>query len=224
MTDLWQGALVDCSIWHARAGNTDNAFRYRATYAALPLDAFERGSLPLRPDKRGLWQVRRRDYGRRDGSALTDFIRSELAPTGLVDPKVTLVTLPRSAGYGFNPVSFWLARVDGSLCAVLAEVSNTFGERHLYLVRHPDNRAIGASDRIVGEKLFHVSPFLPREGQYVFRFDASVGRFGAWVDWIGAAGELRLRTSVTGPARALTAQSLNRAMWRRPLQDRKSVV
>lgn len=221
MTDLWQGALVDCSIWHGRAGNTANAFRYAATYAALPLDAFEAGQLALRPDAGGLWQVRRRDYGRRDGTSLADFIRAELAPAGLVHAEVTLVTLPCSALYGFNPVSFWLARSEGGLRAVIAEVSNTFGERHLYLVRHRDNRAIDASDRIEGEKLFHVSPFLPREGKYVFRFDAAPGRFGAWVDWIGATGELRLRTSLTGPARPLNAQSLRRAMWRRPLQAQK---
>lgn len=221
MSDLWQGALVDCAIWHARTGDARREFRYRATYLALPVKAFEAGTLPIQPDGTGLWSIRRRDYGARDGSALSDFIGDQLRPAGLQECDITLITMARSTGYGFNPVSFWLARDAGGLRAVLAEVSNTFGERHLYLCRHPDNRPITRSDRISGEKLFHVSPFLPRAGRYVFRFDPGPGRFGAWVDWIDAEGTLRLQTSVAGPARALTPRLLRRAVWRHPLQAQK---
>ena len=54
---------------------------------------------------------------------------------------------------------------------------------------------------------------MPREGHYVFRFDAAPGRFGAWVDWFGKDGNLRLQTSMTGKARALTAKALRRAAF-----------
>ncbi|MFB2595416.1 DUF1365 domain-containing protein [Paracoccus sp. p4-l81] len=219
--DLWDGALIDTAIWHGRSGEAARQFRYRATYLALPLAAFEAGHLPIRPDRAGIWSLRRRDYGLRDGSALGDFIRDQLAPVGLADAQVTLVTMPRSSFYGFNPVSFWLARDAGGLRAVLAEVSNTFGEWHLYLCRHPDGRPIAPCDRITGDKLFHVSPFLPRNGHYVFRFDAGPGRFGAWVDWIGADGAVRLGTSMAGPARALTPASLRAARLRHPLQAQR---
>jgi len=224
MTDLWKGALIDGAIWHARSGDVARSFRYGATYLTLPLDAFEAGRLPIRPDRPGLWQVRRRDHGARDGASLIDFIQPQLAAIGLADAEVTLVTTARSAGYGFNPVSFWLARREGALRAVLAEVSNTFGERHLYLVRNPDGAPIARSDRIRGEKIFHVSPFLPREGHYVFRFDAGPGRFGAWVDWIGPSGDMRLQTALTGQAAPLTPASLRRAIWRHPFQAQKSMA
>jgi hypothetical protein len=62
---------------------------------------------------------------------------------GLVaaDGEVVLQTMPRVFGFVFNPVSFWFCHDrDGGLRAVLAEVSNTFGERHNYLVAHPDRR------------------------------------------------------------------------------------
>ncbi len=216
--DLWHGALIDAAIWHARAGDVVRQFRYHALYAALPVDTLEAGSLPLRPDHPGLWRIRRRDYGARDGSALSGFIQTQLAPVGLGHCSSTLVTMPRGLGFGFNPVSFWLARDDAGLRAVLAEVSNTFGESHLYMCRHADNRVIGPSDRLTGKKLFHVSPFLPREGHYVFRFHAGPGRFGAWVDWFGAGGGLRLQTSMVGPARALTRASLRRAALSHPIQ------
>lgn len=147
----------------------------------------------------------------------------QLLPHGLDHCAVTLVTLPRTTGYGFNPVSFWLARDDAGLRAVLADVSNTFGERHLYLCRHSDSRLIAPGDRIEGDKLFHVSPFLPREGRYQFRFDAGPGRFGAWVDWIGRDGT-KLGTAMTGQARALTKASLRGAMWRHPLAAQKVIA
>lgn len=219
MTDLWDGALVSGRVWHARRGAVSRDFRYEVTSLALPLAAFEEGALCLRPDTGRLWQVRRRDFG--DGTGFRSFIEGLLDPLGLAHCDVVLVTTPRTSGYGFNPVSFWLARDEGGLRAVLAEVSNTFGERHLYLVHHPDCRPIDRSDRIAGQKLFHVSPFLPRNGHYVFRFDAGPGRFGAWVDWIGEDGSTKLQTAQSGPARVLDAASLRRARWRHPLQSQR---
>ncbi|WBU58063.1 DUF1365 domain-containing protein [Paracoccus sediminicola] len=220
-TDLWDGALIDVTIWHARAGDVSRQFRYGACYAALPLGPLEADRLPLRPERGGIWRIRRRDYGHRDGGSFTAFMDEQLVPVGLGHCKTTLVTMPRSPFHGFNPVSFWLARDEDGLRAVLAEVSNTFGERHVYLCRNPDNAPITRSHRLSGEKLFHVSPFLPRDGRYVFRFDPGPGRFGAWVDWFGAGGELRLQTSMTGPARTLSRASLRRSAWRHVFQAQK---
>ena len=45
---------------------------------------------------------------------------------------------PRVLGYVFNPVSFWWCHDRaGALRAVIAEVRNTFGEHHNYLIAHP---------------------------------------------------------------------------------------
>ncbi|MDO5648897.1 DUF1365 domain-containing protein [Paracoccus sp. (in: a-proteobacteria)] len=199
--NIWDGALIDGAVWHGRRGDAARDFRYRATYLAVPvarLAQMERG---------WPWRIRARDYG------MAQII--EMLGPG----EVTLITLPRSSGYGFNPVSFWMLRRDGALRAVLAEVSNTFGERHSYLIRHPDDAPITRSDRITAEKRFHVSPFLPRAGEYVFRFDTTPGRFGAWIDWRGDGRSLG--TSLTGPARALTPVSLRRAAWRAPFQAQR---
>lgn len=223
MSDLWEGALIDAAIWHGRSGDITRQFRYTATYLALPLAPFEANALPIRPDGRGTWRVRPRDYGALDGSPLSGFAQRAFGPA-LAHCEMALVTLPRSLGYGFNPVSFWLARDSEGLRAVLAEVSNTFGERHRYLCRHADGRPIAPGDRLSGEKLFHVSPFLPREGRYQFRFDVRDGRFGAWIDWIGADGEARLGTSMTGRARPLTRASLRRAAWRQPFAAQRAIA
>ena len=65
-------------------------------------------------------------------------------------------------GYTFKPVSFWYAhRADGRLRAVVAEVNNTFGERHCYLLDAPRY-----GTELVADKCFHVSPFCRIEGGF----------------------------------------------------------
>jgi uncharacterized protein len=217
---LWSGALLDAKIWHARSDPKGaRAFTYHATYAAVIPDQIDAQIGPIAVDRPALWQIRRRDYGA-EGESLRRFADRVI---GRRDLDLAIVTLPRNPLHGFNPVSFWMARApQGALIAVIAEVSNTFGERHLYLVRHPDLRPITPSCRIAGEKLFHVSPFLPRDGGYTFRFDASDGRFGAWVDW--SNGTTSLQTSLTGRTRPLTRASARRAALKAPFQSLRIVA
>ncbi|MDJ0429145.1 DUF1365 family protein, partial [Rhodococcus fascians] len=67
---------------------------------------------------------------------------------------VTALLNARVLGYVFNPLSvYWCHDVDGSLRCVIAEVHNTYGQRHSYLIR-PDG-----SDRAEVDKQFYVSPF-----------------------------------------------------------------
>ena len=69
-------------------------------------------------------------------------------------------------GYTFKPVSFWYChRQDNSLAAIVAEVHNTFGERHCYLLPEPQ-----WGQTLQADKVFHVSPFCEVTGQYQFRF------------------------------------------------------
>ena len=75
--------------------------------------------------------------------------------------KVTMLANARSFGYVFNPLSlFWCHDVDGALACVIAEVHNTYGQRHRYLLR-PDD-----AGRAETEKQFYVSPFYPVDGFY----------------------------------------------------------
>ncbi|MCE5972012.1 DUF1365 domain-containing protein [Sinirhodobacter sp. WL0062] len=220
---IWDGAVIAARIWHGRSGDAvlrggRRDFTYHAHYIAVDIDQIDAGTAPIAVDRPGFWRLRRHDYGPLDGSSLRTWAEGLLGMAGL---QIVLVTLPRSAFWGFNPVSFWLARDTRGLRAVIAEVSSTFGERHCYLIRHPDGAPIEAGDRISGEKLFHVSPFLPREGSYTFRFDTTDGRFGAFVDW--SNGSTRLGTSLAGHTRPLTSSTARRAAWRHPFQPERVI-
>jgi DUF1365 family protein len=97
---------------------------------------------------------------------------------------VFLLTQPKVWWRGFNPVSFWcLLDQDEHLFAVFAEVNNTFGERHVYLVAHDDWRCIKPEDQFYTQKRFHVSPFFEVKGRYRFRFDLSKAGLRIHIDY-----------------------------------------
>ncbi|MFX9054058.1 DUF1365 family protein, partial [Acinetobacter baumannii] len=87
-------------------------------------------------------------------------IEAYLAGAGIgAGGRITLLTMPRILGYVFNPLSvFFCHKPDGSLAAIFYEVTNTFGERHSYLIPVSDSDAHPIRQSV--EKCFFVSPFL----------------------------------------------------------------
>src|SRR5690606_16925030 len=100
-----------------------------------------------------------------------------------------------------------------SLAAIVAEVNNTFGERHCYLL-HGDKVQWG--QELLADKVFHVSPFCAVEGHYRFRFMRTANRMVARIDLHDAQGPL-LQTSISGHLEPFTRHSARRAFWGTPL-------
>ncbi len=127
-------------------------------------------------------------------------------------------------GHVFNPVSFWFCHdAGGALLAVLAEVNNTFGGRHHYLLAHADGRALQDGETLRADKVFPVSPFMAVSGAYRFRFHArdSAGAPHwrlARIEHGDAAGDL-LHTAISGRAVPLATGPLLRAALAYPLQS-----
>jgi uncharacterized protein len=213
-------SLIEAHVMHARLRPKRNAFRYRVPYLALPAALMDAGGTVglLSVEGRNLFSVKRRDYGdaERVGSA---FVRNVLEQRQIAaaDGEIVLVTMPRMFGFVFNPVSFWfcLDKGDG-LRAVVAEVNNTFGERHFYVCRHDDQRRIAPQDTITAEKVFHVSPFMPVDGHYRFSFSWGERAFGCRIDLHDEQG-LILTTSVSGVRVPFSSWRLARALALNPL-------
>jgi DUF1365 family protein len=217
-------SLCTGTVMHARfaAGQSPAAHRfvYPLFFLALPLSALaEAGNRWFGVERTRLLSLRLRDHGARDGSPLLPWIRRLLAAEGITtaDGEVVLQTFPRLFGFVFNPVSFWFCLdCDGALRAVLAEVRNTFGDRHNYLVAHPDQRPITSADTLPARKVFHVSPFFPVAGEYRFRFDLSPQHRRVELDyWLD--GERVLATALEGVPQTLDAAAARRALLRQPL-------
>ncbi|MBV8408443.1 MAG: DUF1365 domain-containing protein [Alphaproteobacteria bacterium] len=213
-------SIVDATVVHRRLRPARNGFRYRVAYLCLDLDRLELAEGRwLGVDRGRLLSFRQADHGGRDGSPLRPWLQAVLDRHDLgtvCNGQVILMTLPRLLGYVFNPVSFWFCCDRSSaLRAVLCEVNNTFGERHCYLVQHDDGQAIAHDTWLEGRKAFHVSPFLPVDGRYRFRFRLEAERVHVDVNFYDEAG-LVLATSVGGRREPLSDRAVLRRFVARP--------
>lgn len=220
--------LLEAQVMHKRLFPKQNAFTYRVYYLVIPLAQLHlesvRMTLPV--NRSGLIQLREQDHGAKDGMPLMDWARQTLSQWEHHHhiAHIMLVTMPRILGYGFNPVSFWLCLDEHQqLRAVINQVNNTFGETHTYLCAHEDGRIIHQDDWLESDKLFHVSPFLPREGGYRFRYAIGNHTLGIWIDYLDANGNTQLLTSLSGSMKPLTRPSLRAMVWRYPLVTLKTI-
>ncbi|NVO04495.1 MAG: DUF1365 domain-containing protein [Rhodoferax sp.] len=206
-------------VRHRRLKPVGHAFTYGTYFLLLPLRSLAaNGAGALARNRRALLSFYDADHGDgrspAQGGALA-WLDELLQAQGILDAtgEVWLHTYPRVLGFSFKPVSFWYChRMDGSLRAIVAEVNNTFGQRHCYLLDQP---AYGRELR--ANKVFHVSPFCAVEGSYRFRFmlTPDLQRTVARVDYDDAQGPL-LETSVSGTLEPLTAATVRRALWHYP--------
>ncbi|MDZ7910080.1 MAG: DUF1365 domain-containing protein [Gemmobacter sp.] len=206
-------------VRHARSRPKTHAFAYPTFFLMLPMRSLRaHGHGALARNRRAALSFHDRDHGDGRDDCLA-WLDETLVAQGITDAsgEVWLHTYPRVLGYVFKPVSFWYChRDDGTLRAVLAEVNNTFGERHCYLLNAPRYGV-----QAVADKVFHVSPFAPVRGEYRFVFMRTLmggeDRTVARIDFHDEPGAPALiRTSVSGSLVPLNAASERRALWRHP--------
>jgi cyclopropane fatty-acyl-phospholipid synthase-like methyltransferase/DUF1365 family protein len=124
---------------------------------------------------------------------------------------ITMLTQARSLGYVFNPLSlFWCHSRSGSLVCVVAEVHNTYRERHRYLL-FPDERGSAVTD-----KAFYVSPFYPVDGFYRMSVPEP-GEQVAISITLHRPEDRPFTTSVRGARRPARLQSVLSTALRQPL-------
>jgi len=134
-----------------------------------------------------------------------------------IDGEIWLHTFPRVLGYVFNPVSFWFCHhSSGELRAIVAEVNNTFGERHFYFLDSPNHDVLPWGKELFTKKIFHVSPFFDVVGDYRFRFMRQANEVHhpkcvSRIDYFQDATHT-LMTSVSGTEYALNRYSIFRAI------------
>ena len=200
MAKLNKFSLCLAEVWHKRLRPSVNIFSYRVFYLCFDIaKSHVIASKFLSRNHFNLFGFYDKDHGNRDGSNLEIWIRKILSDHNLNHQakRIFLLTHPRVLGYVFNPVSFWFCLDEKErLVSVLAEVSNTFGENHNYLIFNPDHAAISPNQWFDAKKEFHVSPFFKTEGSYKFRFIFNQKKVAAWIDYLSDNGQKNLLTSV----------------------------
>ena len=208
--------------FHGRRGGTKNAFRYSIDYVLCDAEADLITPLLFGRNRRAAMSLHDIDHGGvpHQGHGAV-WARQVLAAHGIDLPgRLDLLAQPRVLGHVFNPVSFWLCYDHlHHLRVVIAEVSNTFGDRHSYLCHRPDHAPITREDTLTAVKIFHVSPFQPVDGGYKFRFDIGPDKIGIWIDYSTSDGGLY--ATLTGPRVALTNRAIVMACLRRPFGSRR---
>lgn len=208
--------VVTGRVMHRRSLPRENRFVYPVFFLLLDMDGL--GAL-----KSWLFGVNRRrplafhykDYG--DGRDPRRWVREQLVACGVndCDGKLWLQTFPRLFGYLFNPVSFWYcARRDGTIGAIVAEVNNTFGEGHCYVLL-PDAGS-GGFEAVYANKRLYVSPFYPVSGGYRFHFNLDFDNPRVSIDYFDQ-GSLQLSTVIWGQSRPWSVAALLGVLSRQPL-------
>lgn len=207
---------------HARRGDPGHAFCYGVDYVLIdPLD--RSGPALFSRNRFNLSAVHDRHHGGAPGHGIgLDWARRIFAERGVRDADILLLTQAQVLGYVFNPVSFWLAMRRDKLCAVIAEVNNTYGDRHCYFCAKPGLSPIGPSDQITVEKLMHVSPFQDVAGDYAFNFQISPDRIAIRVDFRN--GEHGLIATLSGSRAPLSNILILTALLRRPAGAMRTIT
>lgn len=147
------------SVRHIRTGPVVNDFRYRGIAWLIDLD----GTDPLPRWLSPIIAFRARDHLGGRGASWRDNVIAYAATEGITvgDGPIRAMSGARTMGYAFDPITlYWCFDRAGSLTCVIAEVRNTYGDRHVYLVR-PDDRGSARAD-----KAMYVSPFNDVTGYY----------------------------------------------------------
>lgn len=206
-------AIVTGTVRHVRRSPIERAFAYQVTQWLVDLDAL--------PTYRGLWRLlasfRSADHlGDPDRSIranLTAYAATERVD--LTGCRILMLANARSFGYVFDPLTvFWCLRPDGGLACVVAEVRNTYGERHCYLV-HPDETRVARVD-----KAFYVSPFVTVDGTYDMRFELDEAAVAVSIV-LRQEGAVRFVATFRGRAAPASRAALLRAAVRHPLMPQR---
>jgi len=204
-------ALYPCTIAHVRTTPRRYALRHRTYMWLVDPDRPPRLPLPLRPFAR----FDPRDHFTGDRPTIRAGLDAFLAEHGvdLGGGRVLMLTHARVLGYVFNPLTlYWCHGPAGELRCVVAEVHNTYGGRHGYLLR-PD--AAGAEKELRTDKEFYVSPFFPVDGRYRMRLPPPGARLDVTVH-LDREGGRAFTATVRGTRRAVSTASLLRLALRHP--------
>jgi uncharacterized protein len=217
---LVRSSLYEGQVVHDRRTPVRNLFRY-GVYMWLAdldeLDELDRRLWAFGSNRRAVTTIRSGDHLGDPRRSIRENVDAYLGLHGvdLEGGPVRLLTNARVLGYVFNPLSVYYCHMpDGGLRCIVAEVHNTHGERHCYLLQP------GERGRAEAEKEFYVSPFLTVDGRYRMTLVPPGERLSVQMS-LEQAGERVFAASLTGARLPLTNRSLGRMLVRYPLMTAK---
>jgi hypothetical protein len=232
-----QSAIYQGWVRHRRFRPRPHDFRYGLGLLYLDIDELEwlvrdhrllgaSASLPLR--------FHRSDYldGQLKANArpsLREAVDQRLVTAGLAPSEgpIRLLTQIRLFGFVFNPVSFYYVydRHARQVEAIIAEITNTpWKERHCYVLSRDESvHPVEGQFRFRFPKAFHVSPFMPMNCAYDWRFSTPDEQIAVHMR-IEHEQQRQFDATMQLQRQPLTQPNLRRMALRRPLQTLKVVA
>lgn len=221
-------ALYPARVAHRRLVAPFYRFVYRVFYVLLDVDRVDEAARGLRLfsyNRFNLLAFHDQDHGHGKRSELRRWAEETLRAQGvqLAGGRIRLLCMPRLFGFAFNPISLWYCEhADGSLRAVIAEVRNTFGEKHSYVLAS-GGAPLAYEAPQEKEKCFHVSPFFDLVGRYRFLLSEPGERLRVVIHET-REGVPILDASVAGERRDLTDRAIAWQVLQMPFMTLKVVA
>jgi len=223
-------AVYEGVVRHRRHAPHAHAFDYRMAQLYLDLDEIEQvfaNRWLWSSEHRNVAQFRRRDYLGPAGVPLAEAVRRRVEQATGHRPvgPIRLLTHLRYVGLVFNPVSFYycFAEDGENLAAIVAEITNTpWKERHAYVLPIESVQVLGRALHWSFPKTFHVSPFMPMDCEYDWRFTVPGDDLRVHMD-VSRGGQRTFNATLALRRRPLAGASLARVLWRYPLMTAQVV-
>ena len=224
-----KSAIYTGEVFHQRFRPRPHRLRYRLFQCLFDLDEIDVVASRFRLFSRNrlnLFSFYDSDFADRSGRPLRPQVEALMRRAGQ-EPDggpIRLLAMPRMLGHVFNPLSLWFChRRDGALATIIYEVTNTFKERHSYVIAVAEGRGRDGLIRQVCEKNFYVSPFMDLD----MRYDFTVEPPGEATRVVVAGGDAQgplIVAAFSGQRRELSDGALLAAFLRYPLLTLKVVA
>jgi len=224
-----KSAIYAGEVFHKRYRPRPHKLRYRVFQCLFDLDEIDAMAHGLRLFSRNrfnLFSFHDKDFGDRSGKDLRGQIEALMRRAGQ-EPDggaIRLMTMPRMLGHVFNPISVWFChRRDASLATIIYEVTNTFKERHSYVIPVSADQAEAVEIHQACDKCFYVSPFMDLDMRYNFTVVPPQEETKVVVAGGDARGPL-IVAAFAGEREELSDGALVRAFLKHPLLTLKVVA
>jgi hypothetical protein len=221
-------AIARGRIWHHRERPKRHRFVYPTSATLLDVDRIGETFAASR-----LWSVERFNlvgFRREDYLRPTEMPLREAVDRRVRDQlgrgcrgRILLLAHLRQWGLCFNPVAFYFCfDLAGGLDAIVAEVHNTpWNERHAYVLDCREQS--GPEYRFEFDKAFHVSPFMPMDLRYDWRFRLGDDRIDVHMRLI-EQGSQCFAAGMRLSLEPMTAKSMRRMPLRFPFMTARVVA
>ncbi|MCC3305319.1 DUF1365 domain-containing protein [Sneathiella sp. HT1-7] len=225
---MQKSGLYNGIVTHRRLSPVGHHLDYRIFYLLIDLDELDdlgRDIPFLSVNKRNLVSFFTKDFGDGTPTDIKARILEQVKQQGLATEisSVRLLCIPRIFGYAFNPLStYYCFDANDDLVTLVYEVSNTFGEKHSYILPAGPADSRGLVKQACSKE-FYVSPFMPMECRYEFSvlppgetIALSIRQFHE--------GKAVMNASFVGQRSPLTRGALGRALFKFPFNSLKVIV